>query len=275
MELHYWVLYALILFAAGIASGFASGLFGVGGGIVRIPIFLVLFPVFGVDPSVVMHLAAGTSLALAVPSAVTASRAQYKAGNLDIGFLRSWVPPLVVGVFAGLIIVRHVSGRSLEGVFAFVVLLIAVQMLLTADKFKLMKDFPGRFIKSATAFVIGTLSTLIGITGGTFTTPSLMAFGYSIHRSIAVATASGFFISTIGALGWVINGSGVPGRPAFSLGYLDLTALLVMTPAVMATAPLGVRLAIRLSQHKLKRVFALFLFIVAFDMLYHVFLARG
>lgn len=273
MEMH-WALYAVSLFAAGIASGFASGLFGVGGGIVRIPIFLVLFPYFGVDPSIVMHLAAGTSLALAIPSAIMASRAQYRAGKLDLSFLKSWVPAVVIGVFAGLITVRYVSSNFLEGVFAFVVLFVAVQMLFTADEFKLTKDAPGGLIKSVTAFIIGAVSTLIGITGGSLTTPALTAFGYPIHRSIAVATASGFFISIIGAAGSVVNGLGVSGRPAFSLGYLDLTSVLVMTPAVMAAAPLGVRLAIRLSQHKLRRVFALFLFIVAFDMLYNVFLAH-
>ncbi len=118
----YWVLYILSLLAAGLASGFVAGLFGVGGGIVRIPMFLFLFPILGIEPDVLMHVAAGTSLALAIPSSIMASRAQYKAGKLDMGFLKSWIPALVIGVIVGIFVMRFVSSRFLEQVFAFVIL---------------------------------------------------------------------------------------------------------------------------------------------------------
>ncbi len=124
----HWITYVLSLLAAGIVSGFASGLFGVGGGIVRIPLFLYLFPVFGVHASVVMHLSAGTSLTLAIPSSISASRAQYKAGNIDLSFLRTWIPALVLGVILGLVVMRYVSGRFLIQIFAFLILAVSVQM---------------------------------------------------------------------------------------------------------------------------------------------------
>ncbi len=112
---------------------------------------------------------------------------------------------------------------------------------------------------------------MVGLTGGSFTTPALTAFGYSIHRSIAIATAGGFFISVIGAAGSVFNGIHVAGRPEFSLGYVDLTSVVVMAPAVLLAAPYGVRLANRLSQDRLRRVFAVFLFIVSLDMLFDLY----
>ncbi|MCK5709846.1 MAG: sulfite exporter TauE/SafE family protein [Deltaproteobacteria bacterium] len=105
MEFH-WVTYILSLLAAGVASGFAAGLFGVGGGIIRIPLFLFLFPILGVHSDVLMHVAAGTSLALSIPSSVMASRAQYKAGNLDLNFLKPWVPALILGVLIGTFAMR-------------------------------------------------------------------------------------------------------------------------------------------------------------------------
>lgn len=270
MEMH-WIIYVLSLLLAGVASGFASGLFGVGGGIVRIPIFLYLFPVFGVQASVVMHLAAGTSLTLAIPSSVSASRAQYKAGNLDPAFLKTWIPALVLGVVLGLVIMRYVSSRFLMQVFAFLILAVSVQMFVTTKDFKLTEQVPGGIVRGALAFIIGSLSTMIGITGGSFTTPALTAFGYPIHRSIAVATAGGFFISIVGAAGSAVNGIHVAGRPGFSLGYIDLTSVVVMAPAVLLAAPYGVKLANRLSQEMLRRVFAVFLFIVSLNMLHDLY----
>ena len=267
----YWVTYVLSLLAAGVASGFASGLFGVGGGIVRVPLFLYLFPLFGVHSSVVMHLAAGTSLTLAIPSSISASIAQRRAGNLDISFLKIWIPALVLGVIIGLIVMRFVSGRFLIQVFAFLILAMALQMFFTTKDFKLTEKFPGRVVMSAISFIIGCLSTMVGLTGGSFTTPALTAFGYPIHRAIAIATAGGLFISLIGTGGSIYNGFNVSGRPEFSFGYVDLTSVLVMAPAVLLAAPYGVKLGARLSQERLRRIFAVFLFIVSMDMFYDLY----
>jgi len=271
MEFH-WITYILSLLAAGIASGFIAGLFGVGGGIVRIPIFLFLFPIFGIHSDILMHMSAGTSLALAIPSAVMASRAQYKAGNLDLNFLKGWVPFLTIGVIFGIFVMRYVSSRFLEEVFAVVILIISIQMFFTNSEFKITKEFPGVSIKALSALIIGALSTMLGLTGGSFTTPTLTAFGYPIHRSIAVATAGGFFISIVGAAGSAINGIGIHGRPQFSLGYIDLTAVLVMIPVVIIMAPQGVRLANHLSQERLRKVFSIFLFLVTLDMMRTLYL---
>lgn len=267
----FWITYVLSLLAAGIVSGFASGLFGVGGGIVRVPLFLYLFPLFGVHPSVVMHLAAGTSLTLAIPSSISASRAQYKAGNIDISFLKTWIPALVIGVLVGLFVMRYVSGRFLIQLFAFLLLAVSVQMFFTTKDFKLTENFPGRAVMGAMAFLIGGLSTMVGLTGGSFTTPALTAFGYTIHRAIAVATAGSLFISLVGTAGSVFNGLHVPARPEFSLGYVDITSVLVMAPVVLVAAPYGVRLGNKLSQNRLRKVFAVFLFIVSMDMFYDLY----
>ena len=254
------------LIGAGIGSGFASGLFGVGGGIVRIPIFLVLFPVLGVESAVLMHLSAGTSLALAIPASVSAAVSQHRAGNLDGQFLRGWLPALAVGVAVGLAISRVAPGRPIVALFAVVVLGAAGQMLFAADDFRLGERL-SRLGANAAAFAIGSLSTLIGLTGGVFTTPTLTAFGMSIHRAIATSSAGGVIIAAIGTAGYVLNGWSVPGRPSTAFGYVDLLAFAVMAPLVMLFAPIGVHLANRLDQRRLKRVFGVFLVFVALDML--------
>ena len=269
MEIH-WIIYIASLVAAGLGSGFASGLFGVGGGIVRIPIFIFMFPLFGIHPEILMHLAVGTSLSLAIPSAIMASRAQYKAGKLDLGFLRTWVPGLIAGVFTGIVIMRYASSSFLEVVFAVVIVLAAVHMLFFTERLHLGNEVPKGLKKSLLSYPIGTVSMMMGISGGTLTTPLLTAFNYPIHRCIALSTAGGLFISVIGAIGSAINGIGVSGLPKFSLGYIDLTAVLIMIPTVMLAAPWGVKLANHLSQKKLKKVFAIFMVIVAIDMVRNI-----
>jgi len=130
-------IYAASLLAAGAASGFASGLFGIGGGVLRIPIFLYLFPLFGVAQGVTMHVAAGTSLAIAIPSSAMACYAQFKAGKLDLRFLRVWLPALGLGVLAGVATARLAPGHVLEAVFAVVVMLAGLQMLFAGERLRL------------------------------------------------------------------------------------------------------------------------------------------
>ena len=266
MEYH-WLIYIACLTLAGLGSGFASGLFGVGGGIVRIPIFLFLWPYFDINPDIIMHLAAGTSLTLAIPSAIMASRAQYRAGKLDFSFLKTWVPGLILGVIIGLVIMRFTSSRFLEFVFATVIIIAAVQMLFLSDRYHLGNDVPGGYLKSILSLPVGLLSVMMGISGGTLTTPLLTAFRYPIHKCIALATAGGLFISVIGAAGSVINGYGKTGLPNYTIGYIDLLAVIIMLPTVMIAAPYGVKLANHLSKERLKRIFAVFMIIVALDMI--------
>ena len=266
MEYH-WLIYVACLILAGLGSGFASGLFGVGGGIVRIPILLFLWPHFGVTQEVIMHLAAGTSLALAIPSAVMASRAQHRAGNLDFGFLKTWVPGLISGVILGLYIMRHVSGRFLESVFSVVIIIAAVQMLFLSGRYQLGNDVPKGYLKSLLSLPVGMISVMMGISGGTLTTPLLTAYRYPIHKCIALATAGGLFISIIGASGSLINGLGNKILPEYTIGFIDIIAVAIMLPTVMIAAPFGVKLANYLSKERLKKVFAVFMIIVAFDMI--------
>lgn len=264
------VVYVGSLLAVGLASGFASGLFGVGGGILRIPIFLYLFPLFGIAQAVTMHLAAGTSLAIAIPSSAIACIAQYRAGKLDLGFLRIWLPALAAGVLVGLAVARIAPGHVLVAVFAVIVALAGLQMLLASERFQIRSEPPSGPARAAIAATIGAISAVMGVTGGTLVTPTLSALGYPIHRAIAVSSAGGVVVSVVGMVGFIVTGLDVAQRPAYSLGYVDLLAVLVVTPAAMAMAPLGVRLANRLDKRVLKRVFGAFMLVVAADMAYDV-----
>lgn len=265
------LIYASALLASGIASGFAGGLFGIGGGLLRVPIFLYLFPAFGVAPDVTMHMAAGTSLAVAVPSSISACHAQHKAGNLDLPFLRGWVPALLAGVLGGLAIQRFAPSHALILVFAIVLFLQSLQMMVGRDKLHFTSHVPTGPVLWMIAAFIGALSVSLGISGGAFTTPTLVAMTYPLRKALAVSTATALSVSTVGAIGSVVNGLESGALPKFSFGYVDLLAVAVMIPAVLVTAPMGVRTANRMNQDVLSRSFAVFLMVVAADMAFDFF----
>ena len=258
-------LYLAALFAAGIASGFAGGLFGLGGGILRVPIFLYLFPAFSVANDHVFHLAAGTSLALAIPTCLGSVLRQRKEANLDFALLKGWIPPLLVGVALGLLVSSEVGGSVLRILFV-VFLIVQAAYVLLPNRPRLSESLPGRWGLAGVSSVIGTISVLLGLSGGVMTTPALMAFGQSIHRAVAVSSAGGLALSVVATIGMIINGLGVPGRPSYSLGYVDLPAVAVMIPAVLISSSLGVRASNRIPARFLEVTFGLFLVGLAIDM---------
>ena len=265
------VLYALLLVAAGLGSGFAGGLFGIGGGVLRVPIFLILFPAFGSDPAISMHMAAGTSLALGIPTGIRSAISQRRSGHLEIPFLRSWLPFVLVGVAIGVSAARVMSASALVAVFAVAMLLIALEMLALPDDFRITQEVPGQPVRGLLAAAIAGLSSMIGVAGGPFTTGALTLLGYPIHCALAVSAATAATISATASIGSILNGLDVAGRPPWSLGYVEVLAVALMLPAILVSAPLGVRFGNRLSEKRLRRVFGVFLLVIAADMLRRVF----
>jgi uncharacterized membrane protein YfcA len=241
---------AILLIGVGLVTGYASGLFGIGGGLLRIPIFLYLMPVLGVPSALAMHVAAGTSLAVAVPTTISASHSHHRAGNIDVGLLRTWLPALAIGVVIGLIATRYLSGRALECLFAALVLVAGIRMLVPRahkgsshstehcppggdESASPAEDpqahLPSRPVLSIFALAIGVISPMVGIIGGTFTTPVLTACRYPIHRAVAVSCVGGLVVSVLGTIGFVVTGWDAAGLPARFIGYVDPLAFLLMT----------------------------------------------
>lgn len=262
--------YGLVLFAAGFGSGFAGGLFGIGGGLLRVPIFVYVLPAFGIPAHLVMHIAAGTSLCLAVPTGLRSALSQRASGHLDVPFLRSWIPPLVVGVLVGLAATRATPTHVLKSIFAVAMLCLAIEMLVVPRSYSMTERVPGRPVRDLIAVGIGAISSMIGLSGGAFTTPVLTLLGHPIHRTLAISSVGAAVVAGVGAIGFAINGLGVAGRPSGSVGYVDGVAVVVMLPAILLGAPLGVRLANRISENRLRRSFGVFLLVVAIDMLRQV-----
>jgi uncharacterized membrane protein YfcA len=260
------LLRAVAFVLVGLASGFLSGLFGIGGGIVRVPIFLYLLPLFGVAHSLVMHVSVGTSMALIIPSAVAASRKQIRLGNLDLKFFRIWAVGVFVGALIGSVLLPHISTDILMAIFALYLLVVGIYEGF-AKGHVMAKAMPHTAADLGVASAIGCVATLTGTAGGTLTTPVLQAFGVALKSAVAIGSATGLVTGSMGSIGAIVAGWHARGLPPYSLGYIDGVIFVAMLPAIMFSAPIGIRTQRLLSETWLRRAYTVMLFVSATDLL--------
>lgn len=259
-------LFAAILIGTGAVAGVLAGLLGVGGGIVIVPVLFNLFPFLGIDESVRMHLAVGTSLATIIPTSIMSARAHDRRGSLDRALLKSWGPAVFAGVVAGTVLGAGARGEVLTAVFAVVALAVAANMAFRREGMVVADSLPAGLKRHLMGLVVGGFSVVMGIGGGTLSVPILTAFSYPIRRAVGTAAALGFVIAVPGTIGFILAGLGVPDRPPGSLGYVNLIGFGLIVPATMLTAPLGARIAHAISPPLLRKAFALFLLLTSLRM---------
>ncbi|AWI76660.1 hypothetical protein CEW83_16760 [Parazoarcus communis] len=258
----------IALITTGVVAGILAGLLGVGGGIVIVPVLYHLFTLLGIDESVRMHVAVGTSLATIIPTSIMSARAHRRRGSLNPELLRKLIPPVVVGVLIGSVASGYFSGQVLTSIFATVALLVALNMAFKRDGFALGEGLPGPLGTSMIGVTIGGLSTLMGIGGGTLSVPTLNAFRTPMHVAVGTGAALGMIISLPGAIGFLINGMGVPNLPPATVGYVNLLGMALIVPATMVTTSWGARLAHAIDARRLRQVFAAFLALTSLRMFY-------
>ncbi|MEM7434754.1 MAG: sulfite exporter TauE/SafE family protein [Myxococcota bacterium] len=256
---------------AAIVVGFASGLFGISGGAILVPLFLTVFPRFGVSEAVVMHSAVGTCLALGVPASIASTRKHHSLGNLEVGFLRGWLPWVALGTLGGALTIELLRTRDLKIIFTVYLFVTALYVALQSASETGTEGGPPTTAKAIGGTVIANLSVWLGLGGGTLTVPYLRFFHYPIRKAIAVSAATGLVITFGGAIGAIVHGAGATGRAPFSLGYVDGVAFLVMTPILMFMAPRGASAATRASEVVLKWIYVGLLFGVAVYMAIRTF----
>ncbi len=262
---------ALGLLAAGVIAGVLAGLLGVGGGIILVPVLYQVFTSIGIDEGVRMHMAVATSLATIIPTTIRSLMKHNERGAVDHAILRAWAPGIVIGVVIGAMVARMVSGDVLTLIFAIFAMVFAANLGLVKETWVLRKTVPTGLGGTTIASVMGTLSTLMGIGGGTFGVTALTLFGVPIHRAVATAAGFGLVISIPGTVGYMIAGWDAGMRPPYSIGFVNLIGFALIVPATWAAAPLGVHLAHSLDRSVLRRLFAVFLALTSVRMFWALF----
>ncbi|EBA11298.1 sulfite exporter TauE/SafE family protein [Roseobacter sp. CCS2] len=259
-----------ILLATGALSGLLAGLLGVGGGMFVVPVLFFLFGALNVPNDVAMHLAVATSLATIIPISVSSARAHYIRGALDTHLFRSWAPFIFVGAALGGLASKYVDGAQLTVIFGAIALIVALTM--AAPKGPVIADsVPSSVLpRSLIGSVIGLLSALMGIGGGTLSVPILTLFSFPVKRAIGTAAAFGIVIAVPAVIGFVWSGLGVADRPPWSLGNVNMPAAVIVVVAAIFTAPIGARMSHAIDPTALRFVFSGFLFVTSIYMLREV-----
>ncbi len=263
-----WLLYL----GTGAFAGLLAGLLGIGGGLVIVPILNFAFHAQGLPAAYIQHLALGTSLASIMFTSVSSLRAHNQHGAVLWPIVKAISPGILVGTFLGSKVAALLSTRFLTGFFVVFLFYVAAQMLLNI-KPKASRQAPGFLGMFGAGGVIGGVSSLVGIGGGTMSVPFMSWCNVPLHTCIGTSAAIGFPIAIAGAAGYFVNGLSAP-LPGLSEGYagfIYLPALVGVAAASIVTAPLGARLAHNLPVSKLKKIFACLLVIMGGKMLWSMF----
>ncbi|NBS93453.1 MAG: sulfite exporter TauE/SafE family protein [Betaproteobacteria bacterium] len=261
----------LILFAlTGLVSGFLAGLLGVGGGLIIVPALLYTLPHAGFGPAVLVHVAVGSSLAVITVTALASVRAHHARGAVEWPVVRAMTPGICAGALLGSVLAGHLPGLALRWVYVVFLLGVSAQMLLELRP-AAGRDMPGLAGMALAGAVIGGFSSLVGIGGGTLSTPFLLWCRRSIHVAVGTSAAIGLPIAVAGGLGFVLAGWGRTDLPAGeAIGFVAWRAVLVVGAVSTLLAPVGARLAHALPQRQLKRVFAMCLLLLAARFLFEL-----
>lgn len=254
-----------LLAAIGAFAGVIAGMLGVGGGIVLVPAFFYAFSQLGYGGDHLMQVCTATSLATIVVTSVRSVMGHNAKGAVDWQVLRDWAPWMVAGAIVGVLVAASLRSVVLQAVFGAFGMLAGLYMAFGRDHWRIAAVMPGQPGRGVWAGAIGFLSVLMGIGGGTFGVPLMTLYGVPIHRAVGTASGFGVLIAVPSVVGFLLLS--VTDAPPYSLGAVNVPAFLAVIGTTMITTPYGVMLAHRMNAKPLKRAFAVFLTLVALNML--------
>lgn len=269
--------FCVALLALGSFAGLLAGLLGVGGGIILVPGLYSVFSYFqkdiAFDPAHLMHICVGTSLAVIVPTGLSSARAHHKKGQVSFNIVRQIGAGIIIGVICGSYIANLLDAHVMKTIFACAVVILSAIMAVNPARMNKGNHAFSTIGNAIAGVFIGTISTLIGIGGATLSVPYLGFQNIPIHRAVGTASALGLVISIPAAIGFMIIGFDQLNLPPYSIGYVNILAWGCIIPASVLAAPLGAGLAHKISVGKLRIIFAVFMLVVALNILFR--LAQG
>ncbi len=261
MDITSWLSYGCL----GASAGLLAGLLGVGGGIIIVPMLTFLFSSQHLPDAHVAHMAIGTSLATIAFTSISSMRSHHARGAVEWGIFRRISPGILTGTLVGAWVAAQLSTSFLKVFFVVFIVYVSIQMFLEANPSP--RKPAGGLKMFGFGSLIGGISALVGIGGGTMSVPFLIWHSVPIRSAIGTSAAIGFPIAISGTLGYILNGLGETTLPPYSLGYIYLPALFGVSLMSILTAPLGAKIAHRVPVKALKKGFACFLILVAGKML--------
>lgn len=257
----------LPLFFAGAGAGFLAGLFGIGGGMIVVPVMLWLFDRQGIGGPYVQHMAIGTSFAVMVFTTFSGTLAHHRKKAVDWKVVKRMSPAMVAGGLIGSALARHIPTAALQLLFIVCVLGVAAQTLLRIAP-KPSRELPKRRTLAGVGGLFGMVASWVGIGGGTLAVPFLLFCNVPVHRATGTSAGLAWPMAAAGALGFLISGLGAPGRPDGAVGFWYVPAVAALSVCTVLFAPLGVRAAHKLPPLLLKKGVGVLMLLIAAKMIW-------
>ena len=254
-----------------IPAGFAAGLFGIGGGLITVPILFYIFGAAGIEPEYLMHLAVGTSFGIIIPTSIVSVLTHHQHNAVDFSVVKGYGVFVIIGVILGTILAAGLKTKPLILFFTIVVYILAFYLLFLKEKESDLSIKMGLPAKIISGIITGFVSAPMGIGGAVMNVPILKFFGYPINKAIGSAAAIGFIIALFGTIGFLFSGNYLSANLPLSIGFLNIPAFLIFFPITAFMARLGAKASHRINKKKMTKYFGLFLIVIGSKFLYEYF----
>ena len=258
------LLLAAAIIVGGVVAGLLAGLFGVGGGVIVVPVLYEVLRLLGVPDAVHMQLCIGTSLAIMVPTNIRSYLTHRSTGAVLTDVVWQWTPGVIVGIAIGSAIATAAPSTVFKIAFIVIAALIAGKLLFARQSWRLGDDLPKHRLTRLYGLAVGLMASLTGVSGGSLCTMVLTLYGKPIHQAVATSAAIVVPIAIAGTLGYIV--AGLPHQaqlPPLSIGFVSLIGFALMAPVSSVTASYGARMAHALSRRALELAFGLFLLVAS------------
>ncbi len=260
-----------VMAASAVVTGFMAGFFGIGGGLIMVPILFYIFSFAGIEQIFIMHLALGTSFSIIIPTSIISTITHMKFKAVDFSIVKTFGAFVAIGVVFGTIFAVSLKTSSLVLFFSIMTMLFSLYFLMAKEKINPTPRKINLIYRVVCGFLSGFLSAPMGIAGGVINTPVLKMFGYPIKVAIGCSAAVGFVIALIGAIGYAVSGSYLNINVPLSLGFINIPTFLIFVPITMFMAKIGAKTVHKFDKRLIGKLFGIYLFIVSCKLFYEYF----
>ena len=260
-----------VMAASAVVTGFMAGFFGIGGGLIMVPILFYIFGFAGIEQAFIMHLALGTSFSIIIPTSIISTMTHMKFKAVDFSIVKTFGAFVAIGVVFGTVFAVSLKTSSLVLFFSIMTMLFSLYFLTAKEKINPKPRKINLIYRVICGFLSGFLSAPMGIAGGVINTPVLKVFGYPIKVAIGSSAAVGFVIALIGAIGFAVSGSYLNINVPLSLGFVNIPTFLIFVPITMFMAKIGAKTVHKFDKRLIGKLFGIYLFIVSCKLFYEYF----
>ena len=260
-----------VMAVSAVVTGFMAGFFGIGGGLIMVPILFYIFSFAGIEQAFTMHLALGTSFSIIIPTSIISTMTHMKFKAVDFSIVKTFGVFVAIGVVFGTVFAVSLKTSSLVLFFSIMTMLFSLYFLTAKEKINPKPRKINLIYRVICGFLSGFLSAPMGIAGGVINTPVLKMFGYPIKVAIGCSAAVGFVIALIGAIGFAISGSYLNINVPLSLGFVNIPTFLIFVPITMFMAKIGAKTVHKFDKRLIGKLFGIYLFIVSCKLFYEYF----